>query len=181
MEFLLVLAVAGIIYFIFSVSQKHEFKNKNPKSQKYINEFTDLETCRVHIIKSVNDMALHFFNRSKDFGDIWFLLHVDFSINMNAMKFKPDDIPVIVTALMCSINLLGDVADSHKEIEFLELQEALGIGTFAASSKLIEIYGRKINDSEVNDAIEFIQTIKWNSEKKMFLSSTPIKNASEKL
>lgn len=137
--------------------------------------YKDIASCRNHIVSTLNQTCLSFTKKNKEPGDIWDLLLADFAIVVAAIKKRPDHIPTMATGLIYLFETLKDVANQKRDITYINLQEYLAETTYSASTSLINIYGRKITEEESKEAVKFIESIKWDSESKSFISSQDIK------
>ena len=134
-------------------------------------KFNDVISCRKHIENCLNSMALSFSEKNREYGDVWDILLADFSIVVAAIRMRPEHIPTIVVGLTYALDVIKDIADQYKDIRFINMGEQLATITYSASSSLIDMHGYKITDVEGKEAMDFIESIKWDPESKKFIQT----------
>ncbi len=131
----------------------------------------DISEHRDEILKCMMAVCVYLDQLSKKHGDVWNVLSMDFAMSIAAINQRPDDIPTILAALMCSVKLLGDAASQEGQDNMLsKIEEKIMQRIELAATKLIEIHGHQITEDESRQAVRFIESMCWDTEQKEFVS-----------
>lgn len=134
----------------------------------------NLDTCREKILANILTIQQAANTKIESGGDdIWLMLGVDSTISKEVIKDNPDNIPVMLAALMRVGSSLGAVIESpaldKSETKSLRRAQNKYFNNLKhVSKRLLEIHGHKITDSEAQVGAGVIDSYKWDEKRQEF-------------
>lgn len=159
-QFVIILIAVGGAYFLWESNLK---KGSRFVEAKRVDK--NLEICRKKVLNSLEYVLKTATEETNVVGDIWSLLLVDTQMSITSINEHPNNIPVIIMAVMNvganSLDILSR-SSASTEIEKKLLQrvrERYYNDLRHISCKLIEIHGHKLTDAEVQTSMDVINNL----------------------
>lgn len=131
-----------------------------------------LDECRVEIENSIASIRNIAAQNTRGYGDPWTALLVDANMSLAAIRQNPNNVPIIVYALMNvvgALNILTQTSDKDMAGSFLNLQKTLAGNIGCVIDRIVEIQGRKVTDSENQEAEGYFNRLCWDAEQQDFI------------
>lgn len=127
----------------------------------------------MEIVNNIVSIRVVAADKTQGYGDPWSALLFDVSMSLAAIEQRPESVPVIVSALMNVVGALAALTkapDRETAAFMLHLQKTLATKTGRATTRLIELHGHKVTNSERQEAEALLDRLQWDAEQKGFVA-----------